>query len=543
MVFISYAHESPAHSRTVLALAERLEREHIAVSTDHPHLTAPPPEGWRAWLAEQVKQAAIVLVVCSPKVKERFDRVGESTTTGIYEGTVVTRAHFEEAKQRTLFFPILTDEGRSEDVPEPLVEWHHDLRFPSRTQQVLRLITEAMRTGGGQAHAGQVCATALRNTPTLDPSVRTLQPVAPSRLSWRTALSVFAALTVFGLAMYQGSRETRATRLLAHAQSALTRGDRGAARRPLSLARSLTVMERKIDEDLMTLQAYDAFQSHLQPQKLYADLQPVLRRTPGHVHALVAKAHGLAWEGKSDQARTTYERALKQQPGHLDAELGLMLMQYRRGALEQVQSTLERSSATQPNNPRVLYHRADLNYLQHDFRQAKSVFLRAIRHDPSYLPSYLGLAATERRLGDYEQALGTLLSAEADFKTGVERGINRGTWPVRLPSAAQTSPDTPAVVELLTPARKYYHFRLSVALSACLTGDEQEFADAQQRLKAATQAPGFEPTDAHGAERLIRAELLDMHAQNPDGARSYGHCLRQLDIPDLEQHETAVAPE
>lgn len=519
-VFISYAHESAALSEAVQQLAECLERLHIAVTTDHPRLANPPREGWRSWLAGQIAEASVVLVVCSPKLKSRFERVGESTTSGAHEGSGITRAHFEEAYRQTKFFPIVCDDGDPADVPELLRAFDPEMRFPSQTSRIIRLTTEAMRIRGGQEVAIQAIAATARNTPTLDPSIRTLKPTPTSRVSWKAGLSVMATLVFFCLAMFQGSRETRAGRLIDNAEAALKRGDKGAARRPLETAMDLSVFDERAAHSLQAADAYDAFQSHHDMARLNRALAPVLHANPQHVHSRVAQAHALAFHGSSEAAEEIYREVLASTPDHLDAGLGIAMLHFRAGHHERTTRELSKLARFAPNDPRLFYVHGRLSSVQKQPKRAAKQYIQALRHDPSYLPPYLGLATAQRKQGQYDSALSTLLSAEADFRSGVERGINRGAWHFR-------SPEANADPVLTTPPAKLYFFRLSSAWTACMANDQAQITDALDQL-AQIRASGALNADTDAQVRALAQDEFT-HDPSPDNDASAA-CWARLQL-------------
>lgn len=62
-VFISYSHDSEEHAVRVLALADRLRTEGIEAILDQYEMS--PPEGWPRWMDRQVRDADVVVMVCT----------------------------------------------------------------------------------------------------------------------------------------------------------------------------------------------------------------------------------------------------------------------------------------------------------------------------------------------------------------------------------------------------------------------------------------------------------------------------------------------
>ena len=119
IVFISYAHESPEFRAAVKALADWLVDRGIEAITDHPYDNRPPPVGWETWMLHSVEDADVVLVVCSPRLKARYEKreavgVGNGAT---YEGAVVTQSMYDASQRNIKFFPVIPDGGDSKNIP------------------------------------------------------------------------------------------------------------------------------------------------------------------------------------------------------------------------------------------------------------------------------------------------------------------------------------------------------------------------------------------------------------------------------------------
>ena len=70
-VFISYSHDSTAHSARVLDLAQRLRREGVDCIIDQ--FVPFPPEGWLRWMEGQLWESDFVLCVCTVGYCARFE--------------------------------------------------------------------------------------------------------------------------------------------------------------------------------------------------------------------------------------------------------------------------------------------------------------------------------------------------------------------------------------------------------------------------------------------------------------------------------------
>ena len=141
-VFISYAHESEQLRASVKALADWLTERGCFVDTDHPYTHRPPAPGWTSWMLACIEEADVVLVVCTPKLNERYGKNAppETGRGATFEGAIVTQHMYDHAMRNRKFFPIVPDGGRYEDVPTTLRNWWNGHRFPSGYEGILGLI-------------------------------------------------------------------------------------------------------------------------------------------------------------------------------------------------------------------------------------------------------------------------------------------------------------------------------------------------------------------------------------------------------------------
>lgn len=155
-VFISYAHENDALRAAVKALADWLAQRGCTVLTDHLHIYRPPPEGWQAWMLACIARADVVLVVCTPMLKARYEKTAspDSGRGATYEGSIVTQHIYDAAMRNTKFFPILPEAGAVDDVPTFLKPWFNGHRFPSGYEGIRCMIFDAPPDADGAASAG-----------------------------------------------------------------------------------------------------------------------------------------------------------------------------------------------------------------------------------------------------------------------------------------------------------------------------------------------------------------------------------------------------
>lgn len=116
-VFVSYSHDSDAHAKRVLALADRLRGDGIDARLDQ--YIAHPPQGWPRWMQQQAVECRFVLLVCTPTFRQRFD--GEDTGgagNGVkWEGLLAQQILYEAGTYNDKLVPVLFEEGGEDDVP------------------------------------------------------------------------------------------------------------------------------------------------------------------------------------------------------------------------------------------------------------------------------------------------------------------------------------------------------------------------------------------------------------------------------------------
>ncbi|MGH8507854.1 MAG: SEFIR domain-containing protein [Gammaproteobacteria bacterium] len=120
-VFISYSHDTTAHSRRVLELANVLRSQGVDVELDQYHVR--PPQGWPRWCEEQLRpdKAAFVLVICTDIYRQRVEgRTAADEGRGVFwEGRILYNYLYDE-KSNKRFIPVLLDSATEDAIPQPL---------------------------------------------------------------------------------------------------------------------------------------------------------------------------------------------------------------------------------------------------------------------------------------------------------------------------------------------------------------------------------------------------------------------------------------
>lgn len=141
-VFISYSHDSAEHKLRVLELANRLRQDGIDAWIDR--YVPFPEEGWPRWMRSQIEEADVVLVVCTPLYKERFDGA-QGSTAGMgarWEGLILNQSLYEDlSKNYARFIPILFDSLAIDSIPSVLRPFSY-FQLLDQYEALYRLLTD-----------------------------------------------------------------------------------------------------------------------------------------------------------------------------------------------------------------------------------------------------------------------------------------------------------------------------------------------------------------------------------------------------------------
>ena len=120
-VFVSYSHDTPAHSDRVLDLSNALRAMGVDAELDRYHVR--PEHGWPHWCEEKLRpeNAKYVLVICTPIYRDRVEnKVNADEGRGVYwEGSLIYQ-YLYVAKGNTRFIPVLLGDETGESIPLPL---------------------------------------------------------------------------------------------------------------------------------------------------------------------------------------------------------------------------------------------------------------------------------------------------------------------------------------------------------------------------------------------------------------------------------------
>ena len=117
-VFISYSHDSEEHQDRVLKLSDKLRSEGIDCVLDQ--YEDSPPEGWPKWMDRNVKNSDFVLVICTETYYNRVMGTDEKGMGIKWESSLIYQQLYNAGANNTKFIPIYFNDGKFENIPEPL---------------------------------------------------------------------------------------------------------------------------------------------------------------------------------------------------------------------------------------------------------------------------------------------------------------------------------------------------------------------------------------------------------------------------------------
>jgi tetratricopeptide (TPR) repeat protein len=119
-VFISYSHDSPAHSERVRILADRLCGDSVDCTIDQ--YDQAPAEGWPRWMDRQVEETDFVLIVCTPTYYRKA-RGQERQGIGhgvIFESVLIVQDLYDAGMRNEKFIPVLFEDLDLKQILSPL---------------------------------------------------------------------------------------------------------------------------------------------------------------------------------------------------------------------------------------------------------------------------------------------------------------------------------------------------------------------------------------------------------------------------------------
>lgn len=140
-VFVSYSHDSDAHSEAVLQLGQHLREWGIDVHLDR--FVPDPPEGWPRWMMTEVGAADFVLLVCTAGYRRRLEGLEEpGKGKGVtFEGLLAIQHLYDASTRNTKFVPVVFEGVSDADVPQVLRPYTRYC-LPGQFVQLYRRLTD-----------------------------------------------------------------------------------------------------------------------------------------------------------------------------------------------------------------------------------------------------------------------------------------------------------------------------------------------------------------------------------------------------------------
>jgi hypothetical protein len=119
-VFISYSQDSDEHMERVLSLADRLRASGVDAMIDQ--YVHDPEDGWQVWTETQMRDADLVLVVCTKTYLKRAERreepgIGHGAIWEISVGYVLL---YNQGMKNKKFVPVVFTQSDRAYIPLPL---------------------------------------------------------------------------------------------------------------------------------------------------------------------------------------------------------------------------------------------------------------------------------------------------------------------------------------------------------------------------------------------------------------------------------------
>src|SRR5258706_5205586 len=117
-VFVSYTHDSPAHSRRVLELSNALRQAGFDCDIDQYHVN----QDWPAWMERSIECSMFVLVVCTPTYLRRWKNDEKpGVGLGAQWESLLTRQHlYLSPGKNDKFVPLIFEPQDIASIPTPL---------------------------------------------------------------------------------------------------------------------------------------------------------------------------------------------------------------------------------------------------------------------------------------------------------------------------------------------------------------------------------------------------------------------------------------
>lgn len=142
--------------------------------------------------------------------------------------------------------------------------------------------------------------------------------------------------------------------------------------------------------------------------------QKVIDETKGAATAelLVLRGHANLALAKSDEAKDSYEQALKLKPADAQALLGMARYHGTQRDLDAAKRLVAEALASHPNEPTVLMFQADLLRTEGKPDEALAAYDAVLKADPAHQSAHLAKAAIHIATGKYDAARADLAQAK-----------------------------------------------------------------------------------------------------------------------------------
>lgn len=140
-VFISYSHDDDGHALRVADLVNELRERGIDATFDQ--FDPWPEEGWPRWMATQMREADVVLVVCTETYCARAEgRTSAGDGSGAaFERLIISQEIYENNGRNAKYVPVLFAADDTPALVPLFLRSYTRVRWPAQREKLLRRLS------------------------------------------------------------------------------------------------------------------------------------------------------------------------------------------------------------------------------------------------------------------------------------------------------------------------------------------------------------------------------------------------------------------
>lgn len=136
--------------------------------------------------------------------------------------------------------------------------------------------------------------------------------------------------------------------------------------------------------------------------------------------ALNLKGTLIFLEGRSDEALSAFNKALKLDPNYIQVYIKKSNVYMERGDLTSALAQIKLATNLSPLDPDIYYHLGQIHYISGHYDLAMKAYMESSRLDPTFVYAHIQLAVVEHKLGNHSTAVDMFQRISAQFPTHAE---------------------------------------------------------------------------------------------------------------------------